>query len=150
MKRLAPVIAVVVIVAALSLAVLAGGCGSGGNAATLPGDGDATPEVRVKEAFTSAVLDEEGLPVAGAGVFSPDTPEIYLYFELVEDLCCQTVTVQWWHEGKVIKSWAEEDSTDGIFTVALEQPDGGFGAGDYSVRVYVLVEELIHIGFTVE
>lgn len=98
----------------------------------------------------SAVLDEKGQPVAGASVFSPDTPVIYLYFELVEDLCCQTVTVQWWHEGEVIDTWSEEDSSDNIFTVALQQPDGGFGTGDYTARVYILVEELIRLDFTVE
>jgi hypothetical protein len=148
MKRLASLIAVVVIVAALSLAVLAGGCGSVGNAAILAAGGDTIPEV--KEAFISAVLDAAGQAVAGAGVITPDTPVIYLYFDLAEDLCCQTVTVQWWHGGEVINSWSETDSTDGVFTVALPQPDDGFSAGVYSVRVYILIEELIRLDFTIE
>jgi hypothetical protein len=139
-----------VVIIALALVLPFSSCVSGGKAAILPADGDAAPAVKVKEAFISAVLDEEGKPVAGAGVITPDTPVIYLYFDLAEDLCCQTVTVQWWHGGEVIDSWSEEDSTDGVFTVALPQPDGGFGAGDYSARVYVLIEELIHLDFTIE
>lgn len=138
-----------VVIIALAFVLPFSSCVSDGDAATLPADGDAPPVVRVKEAFISTVLDEEDEPVAGAAVITADTPVVYLYFELVEDLCCQTVTVQWWHGGEVIDSWSEEDSTDGVFTVALPQPDGGFGAGDYSARVYVLIEELIRLDFTV-
>ncbi len=139
-----------VVIIALAVVLPFSSCVSYGDPVTLYIDGDPPPVVRVKEAFISVVLDEEDKPVAGAAVITADTSVVYLYFELVEDLCCQTVTVQWWHGGEVIDSWSEEDSTDGVFTVALPQPDGGFGAGDYSARVYVLIEELIRLDFTVE
>ena len=139
-----------VVIIALAFVLPFSSCVSDGDLATLPAGGDAPPVVRVKEAFISTVLDEKGQAVAGAAVITADTPVVYLYFELVEDLCCQTVTVQWWHGGEVIDSWSEEDSTDGVFTVTLPQPDGGFGAGDYTARVYILIEELVSLDFTVE
>lgn len=55
MVKLKPLRVVIIV---LAFVLLLSSCVSGGNPATLPADGDATPAVRVKEAFISAVLDE--------------------------------------------------------------------------------------------
>ncbi len=161
MRRIAPV-AVLVLLALVLVGVVLPGCSSSGEAApdqTQDASDEIYPDTLLtgeetdyptsEDVFLSAVLDEEGKPVAGARVFSPDTPVIYLRFELAEDLCCQTVIVQWWYKGEVIDAWSVDDYHAIVFMVALQQPDGGFGVGDYSARVYVQIKEVIRLDFSI-
>ena len=156
MKKLAPVIAGVVIVAALSLAVLAGGCGSGGDAASDQAQNEpdeVCPDTLVevdKIAFSSS-LDESGVPVGSATVFPSDTAEIYCTFTLSDNLCCSDITVLWQYGGETVDIWVEDGTgLSPINTVSFVRPEGGFASGEYVVKVFISIQEVLSATFTVE
>ena len=87
MKKLAPVITGVVIVAALSLAVLVGGCGSDGDAAGSVQD-EVCPDTLLKgdSYILSSEMDGLGQPLGNQNVFTPETEKIYVTFYLSQDI----------------------------------------------------------------
>jgi len=132
MKRLAPVIAVVVILAALGLAMLAGGCGSGGEAVGTVQD-EVCPDtlVEVNEIALLSSANLYGQPLQGVAIFPADTPEIISVVSLSQDLCCTEVAVIWRFGEETVYYWSQE-SPAGIgdsFTVPFVRPEGGFTAG---------------------
>ena len=152
MKKLAPVIAVTVIVAALSLAVLAGGCGPGGDAAGSIQD-EVCPDALLtgQEIVFSSSLDESGAPVGNATVFLSDTAEIFCTFTLSGNLCCSDVVVLWQYGGETVKFWAEDGTgLPAINTVSFVRPEGGFASGEYVVKVFIVIEDVLSATFTVE
>lgn len=156
MKRLAPVIAGVAIAAALSLAVLAGGCGSGGEAApdqTQDNSDEVCPDTLLtgEKIVFSTSLDENGVPAGSATVFASDTAEIFCTFTLSDNLCCSDVTVLWQHGGETVDIWVEDGTgLPATNTVSFVRPEGGFPSGEYVVKVFISIQEVISTTFTVE
>jgi len=153
MKKLAPVIVGVVIVAALSLAVLAGGCGSDGDAAGSVQD-EVCPDTLV-EVDSIVLISSAGGPgqlPEGVAVFPTDTPEILGVVTLSQDMCCTQVTVTWRLGEETVYHWSGEDPADigDSFTVPFVRPEGGFTTGQYKVSVYIGIRELVNASFTVE
>ncbi len=151
MKKLAPVIAVTVIVAALSLAVLAGGCGTGDDAAV---QDEVCPDtlVEVDEIVFLSSADMYGQPSPGGVEFPADTPVIYSVITLSQDLCCKLVTVVWQMGEETVYYWSKDSPADlgESFTVSCARPEGGFTAGQYEVSVYIGIRALVSASFTVE
>ena len=103
----------------------------------------------VSEALLSSAIDENGKPVNVTNVFTQDTPEIFFSLVLSDDeLCCSTVTVQWVYGGDVIDMWQEYSNYPSI--VSLKSPTGGFAKGEYAVAVYIEINEVIRVPFTIE
>ena len=91
MKKLALVIAGLVIVAALSLSVLVGGCGSGGDAAPDQAQNEpdeVCPDTLLKgdSYILSSEMDGSGQPLGNQNVFTPETEKIYVTFYLSQDI----------------------------------------------------------------
>jgi hypothetical protein len=157
MKKLAPVIAGVVIVAALSLAVLAGGCGSGGDAA--PDQAQNEPDevcpdtlVEVDEIVFLSAANLYGQPSPSGVEFPAGTAVIHSVITLSQDLCCKLVTVVWQMGEETVYYWSEDAPADigDSFTVSFARPEGGFTTGQYKVSVYIGIRELVNASFTVE
>lgn len=156
MKKLTPVIAGVVIVATLSLAVLMGGCGLGGDAApdqVQDEPDEVCPDTLLtgEKIVFSTSLDENGVPAGSATVFPSDTAEIFCTFTLSDNLCCSDITVLWQYGGETVDIWVEDGTgLPATNTVSFVRPEGGFASGEYVVKVFISIEEVISATFTVE
>jgi hypothetical protein len=139
---------------ALSLAALSlvGGCGSGGDAAGSVQD-EVCPDTLLtgdKIAFTNS-LDESRVPVGSATVFPSDTAEIFCTFTLSGNLCCSDITVLWQYGGETVKFWVEDGTgLPAINAVSFVRPEGGFASGEYVVKVFISIQEVLSATFTVE
>lgn len=149
---------VAAIMIALSLAALSlvGGCGSGGDAAsdqTQDDSDEICPDTLLtgdKIAFSSS-LDESGVPVGSATVFPSDTSEIYCTFTLSDNLCCSDITVLWQYGGETVDIWVEDGTgLPPINTVSFVRPEGGFASGEYVVKVFISIQEVLSATITVE
>jgi hypothetical protein len=99
----------------------------------------------------SSGIDNDGDPLDIATVFPADTAEIFATFTLSGDLCCSDVIVMWEHEGKNVLYWSQDGTgLPETNTVSMARPEGGFTSGEYLVRVFVSIREMINETFTVE
>jgi hypothetical protein len=99
----------------------------------------------------STDIDNDGDPLDIATVFPADTAEIFCTFTLSGDLCCSDVIVMWQHEGVNVLYWNEDGTgLPDTNTVSMARPEGGFVSGEYLVRVFVSIREVINETFTIE
>jgi hypothetical protein len=99
----------------------------------------------------SAGIDNDGDPLEIATVFPADTAEIFCTFTLSGGLCCSEVIVMWQYEGENILYWSR--SGTGLLangTVSMARPEGGFASGEYLVRIFINIREMVNETFTVE
>jgi hypothetical protein len=144
------IVAILLIISALSVLSLAG-CTSGETGQGATEDEEVCPDtlLSVSEAFLSSAIDENGKPVNVTNIFTQDTPEIFFSLVLSDDeVCCSTVTMQWVYGGEVIDMW--QDYSNYPSRISLNSPEGGFSRGEYEVAVYIEINEIIRVPFTIE
>ena len=99
----------------------------------------------------SAGIDNNGDPLDIATAFPSDTAEIFSTFTLSGGLCCSIVIVMWQLEGENVLYWSEDGTgLPDTNTVSMARPEGGFASGEYLVKVFVSIREVISETFTVE
>lgn len=99
----------------------------------------------------SAGIDNNGNPLDIATVFPADTAEIFSTFTLSGNLCCSDVIVIWQHGDETVFYWSQEGTRmPATNTVSMTRPEGGFASGEYLVRVFIFIREVISEIFTVE
>ena len=118
------------------------GCGTGTvdeQWKPIPKSTDVCPDasIKIRDAYLSSILGEDGTPVDRTNNFPLDSKVIYVTFVLTGEFCCTFLTVEWKYEGQHFSLW----QSDGDFlinpvTVALERPDAGFPKGNYTVALY--------------
>ena len=104
-----------------------------------------------ENAVFSTSLDSDRYPQGVTTVFPANTAEIFCTFTLSDDLCCSEVIVIWQHEGETVL-YLSLDGTGlpATNTLSMVRPEEGFAKGEYLVKVYVNIRELISGTFTVE
>jgi hypothetical protein len=99
----------------------------------------------------SVSIDNVGDPQGIATVFPARTAEIFSTFTLSDDLCCSDVIVIWQHGGETVYYWSQDGTgMPATNTVSMTKPEGGFARGEYLVKVYVSIHELISETFIIE
>ena len=99
----------------------------------------------------STGIDNDGDPLDIATVFPADTAEIFSTFTLSENLCCSDVIVMWQHKGENVLYWNQDGTGLGdTNTVSMARPEGGFASGEYLVKIFVSIREVISGTFTIE
>ena len=92
-----------------------------------------------------------GQPQGIVTVFPADTAERLCTFTLSGDLCCSAVIVIWQHGGETVFYWSEDGTgMSATNTVSMVRPEGGFARGEYQVKVFVSIRELISETFIIE
>jgi hypothetical protein len=105
----------------------------------------------VEKIVLSSALSDSGEPINPVKTFTPDTPEIFCSFWLLEDLCCQSVRLKWQYpDGMVIWEDKDGDNLSNPDHVSLIKPENGFPEGEYIVSIYLGILEIISVTFTVE
>ena len=99
----------------------------------------------------SAGIDSDGDPQDIATVFPTDIAEIFCTFTLSGDLCCSEITVIWQYGEETIYYWSRDGTgLPAINTVSIARPEGSFASGEYLVKIFVSIREMISETFTVE
>ncbi len=148
------VVGVILVIALVTTPLI--GCGSEGAGSEATESENVYPdaEFTLYEAILSSSLDENGLPVNSTNVFTSDTEEIFCtIWAFIPDICCTevTVTVIWLYLDEQIGYWQEEATHIAWpATVSITRPENGFPKGDYMVVIYINIEEVISVPFTVE
>ena len=150
-------VASMVILAVILSAVPLIGCGSEGAGQEAVGDEgvyeDAwlDTQVTVIEHVLSSTLDKYGQPANSTNVFTTYTPEIFFTFWLSADLCCTRLIARWLYNDEIVSDWVEEGpNLQYPYTVSISKPEGGFAKGDYQVVIYIGINEILSVPFTVE
>ena len=151
------VVGVILVIALVTPPLI--GCGSEGAGQEATGNGEVYPyadsvvDFVVNEAILSSALDENGLPVNSTNVFTSDTEEIFCTIWLSGSLCCDLLMIKWLYinTDETISVWDEEGlSITGPVTASITRPENGFPKGVYMVVIYINIEEVISVPFTVE
>ncbi len=151
------VVGVILVIALVTTPLI--GCGSEGAGAEPTGNGEVYPyadsvvDFVVNEAILSSALDENGLPVNSTNVFTSDTEEIFCTIWLSDSVCCDPVLIKWLYinTDETISVWGEDGSSIiGPVTTSITRPENGFPKGDYMVVLYINIQEVISVPFTVE
>ena len=99
----------------------------------------------------SVGIDNDGDPQDTATVFPADTAEIFATFTLSDDLCCSDVTVIWQYGEETVYYWSQDGTgLPDTNTVSMTRPEGGFASGEYLVKVFVSIRQVIDETFAVE
>jgi hypothetical protein len=99
----------------------------------------------------STSVDSAGEPQGIATTFPTDTAEIFCTFTLTGDLCCSNVVVMWQHGGETVFYWSQDGTgMPETNTVSMARPEGGFAGGEYQVKVFIFIREVISETFIVE
>ena len=102
-------------------------------------------------AVFSTSMDNNGQPLGVETTFPTDTAEIFSTFTLSGDPCCSDVIVIWQHGDETVFYWSRDGTgMPATNTVSMIKPEGGFAKGEYLVKVYVGIRELISETFVVE
>ena len=85
-----------------------------------------------------------------ATVFQPTDP-VHSTMWLSTDVCCTRVILICEHEGEIVFRWedAEGFNVTKPQPVEITAPPEGFAPGEYTVRVFIDIREVINLGFTV-
>ena len=148
------VVGVILVIALVTTPLI--GCGSegAGQEATESEDIYSDADFVLNKAILSSALDGNGLPVNSTNVFTSDTEEIFCtIWAVIPDICCTdvTVTVIWLYLGEQIGYWQEEATHIAWpANVSITRPENGFSKGDYRVAIYLGIQEVISLPFTVE
>jgi hypothetical protein len=96
-------------------------------------------------------MDINEQPLGIATTFPADTAEIFSTSTLSGDLCCSDVAVIWQQGDETVFYWSQDGTgMPATNTVSMSKPEGGFARGEYLVKVYVGILELISETFVVE
>jgi hypothetical protein len=138
-------IVLTVLIAAMSFT----GCGSGEAASVEETTPEACPDILilVNTAHLTSTLGENGRPFGDSRVFSADTAELFVSFEVYEDICCSTVVIHWAYGEEVISFWQGYSTIPPYVT--LRSPEEGFTKGDYSVVMYIGIREVMRVPFII-
>ena len=99
----------------------------------------------------STSMDNNGQPLGIETTFSTDTAEIFSTFTLSGGLCCSDVIMIWQQGDETVFYWSRDGTgMPATNTVSMTKPEGGFARGEYLVKVYVGIRELISETFVVE
>lgn len=99
----------------------------------------------------SVGIDNDGNPLGIVTVFPADTAVIFATFTLSGDLCCSEVTVIWQYGEETVYYWSQDGTgLPDTNTVSMARPEGGFASGEYLVKVFVSIREVINETFAVE
>jgi hypothetical protein len=102
-------------------------------------------------AVFSTSIDSDGQPQDIATAFPADAAEIFCTFTLSGDLCCSDVIVIWQHEGETVFYFSQDGTgMPDTNTVSIIRPEEGFARGEYLVKVYVSIREVISETFIIE
>jgi hypothetical protein len=102
-------------------------------------------------AIFSTSIDSDGQPQDIAKTFPADAAEIFCTFTLSGDLCCSDVIVIWQHEGETVFYFSQDGTgMPDTNTVSIIRPEEGFARGEYLVKVYVSIREVISETFIIE
>ena len=125
------------------------GCGSGEADSVEETTPEACPDtlILVNTAHLTSTLGENGRPFGDSRVFNADTAELFVSFEVYEDICCSTIIIQWLYDGELIDFW-QGYSTIPSYAV-LKSPEGGFARGDYAAVMYIGIREVMRVPFTI-
>ena len=138
-------IVLTVLIAAMSFT----GCGSGEAASVSETTQEVCPDtlILVNKATLSSSLGANQKPVGDNRVFSADTAELFVSFEVYEDICCSTIVVHWIFDDEVIDFWQGYSTIPSY--VSLKSPEGGFAKGDYTAVMYIGIREVMTVPFTI-
>ena len=105
----------------------------------------------VEQTILSSSTNPFGVAVNHTTVFPSSTPKIYCTFTLSQDVCCVNIVFNWYSQEEVIGTWhdigVEADYLQQ--TLSLEMPEGGFTPGQYSIKLWIDVSEILDISFTI-
>jgi len=104
----------------------------------------------VTKAVVTDTLDPYGRPITSDNEFSVSGRAIYLVFSLSDDMCCRTLNVRWFSEGKPDPIQIDDNIHSQFpVTLSLKANGNGYVPGVYTVKIYIDFWEKISIPFSV-
>ena len=130
------------------------GCGLDANTVESPPDENTSAvcpddSIIVDDVLLSSAINENNQPIAPTTTFSADTEEILAKFMVTDDLCCQTVTIEWRYldEDTVLDMWVGQDGFPAYVT--LSRPGDSFAKGQYRVTMWIGIRSVVSKTFSI-
>ena len=133
----------------LTLMMAFTGCDTEGVGSVLETTQEVCPDtlILVNTAHLSSSLGSNYKPIGDARIFDTDTAELFVSFDVYEDICCSTVIIQWVYDEEVIDFWQSYSTMPSY--VVFSSPEGGFTEGDYAVVMYIGIREVMRVPFSI-
>ena len=104
---------------------------------------------------TSSAIDADYMPISPTSTFTPTTPIIYLTGSIESATIDSIIQIEWYY----IEGGSEEFIADSLLTVddinmyfyfSLSKPTNNWPVGDYEVRIYLDLDLMETVPFSVE